>query len=150
VRVMADGAGNSHIVIIGQDQRVLTVQQRFASGTGMATTATVDIIRVAGHGLKHVRHHGAVRRCGPVLITKPQRMPEHDRGRGELIAVATAADLGGQVHTRYDRLVARIGRMIGGRPVAILALHAFQLGGKRRVGKSGRYTVTHRVTGQTS
>ena len=68
----------------------------------------------------------------------------------QLGTVAAAADLRGQFHARHHRRITGIGGVIGGRTVAVLTLHAFEL---RRawalvnpVGKS----VTDRVAGQAA
>ena len=64
--------------------------------------------------------------------------------------VAAAADLGREFNARNHRRIVRIGRMVAGRPVAVLALHPLELWGLEGVRESGRQAVTDRMAGQTT
>ena len=77
-------------------------------------------------------------------------MMGNDFCRSEPGAVATAANLRGQFHARNHRRITGIGGVIGGRPVAILALHAFELRRLEGIREARRQSITDGMAGQTT
>ena len=65
------------------------------------------------------------------------------------VVVTSAADLGGHFGARPDRGIIGIGRMIGRRTMAVLALHAGKVRSFGLADKSRWQIESHRVAGQT-
>src|ERR1022692_5175052 len=110
----------------------------------MAATATADVVGGRTHGLERIRHYGGVTARIPFLVSWL-----HGTG------VAATAHGRSQIHTGPDCRIIFIGRMIGGRAMAVFALHAGKVRSVRydsvpvRNNKSRRQPVTDRVAGQT-
>ena len=64
--------------------------------------------------------------------------------------VASAANCRGNFKARAGRWIIRVGGVIAGRPVAILALNALQLRSRRRAAKPARVAVSNRMTRQAA
>src|SRR5436189_6117107 len=64
--------------------------------------------------------------------------------------MTSTAHCGGKFGARSGDRIVRIGRVIAGRTVAILALNAGKLRGCNLAGESRRQLVPHRVAGQTT
>ena len=70
------------------------------------------------------------------------------RSRNKLRIMTPPAQGSRHFNARYGGRIDRIGGVICGRAVAVLALNAGELRGGRLVGETGRQVVTHRVAGQ--
>ena len=134
VRVVADGASDRHVRVIGHgDRGIPPLHQGQPHRTRMTSPATVD-----ASGRIQVLGHHRVTAGFPFLPSGLVR-----------VGVTTTAHLRSQFGARAGSPIQLIRRVVGRRAVAIFALYSGQMRRRGFTDKPGRQPVTHRVTRET-